>query len=129
MDTRILVVEDDENVRETIELLLNQAGYHVSTCSTGKDIFNTIEEYQPHLILLDILLGELNGRDICKAIKDNQTTSHIPVIIVSSMHNIYNAIADEGANDIISKPFTEDILLTRINRQLSRLDFMQHRVN
>ena len=121
MSIRILVVEDDENIRETIEFLLCRAGYEVSTCSTGKDIFTSIENYNPHLILLDILLGELNGRDICRAIKKNRETSHIPVIIISSMHNVYNAIADEGANDVIAKPFTEDILLTRINRQLAKI--------
>lgn len=121
MDTRILVVEDDENVRDTIVFMLSHAGFQISTCASGKGIFNTIEQHQPHLILLDILLGELNGRDICKAIKNNRATSHIPVIIVSSMHNIYNAIADEGANDVISKPFTEETLLNRVNRQLSRM--------
>ena len=121
MTTRILVVEDDENIRETIEFLLCGAGYEVATCSTGKDIFVSIENYQPHLILLDILLGELNGRDICRAIKNNRKTSNIPVIIISSMHNIYNTIADEGANDVIAKPFTEDILLSRINRQLAKI--------
>lgn len=119
MNTRILVIEDDEDVREVIQLLLTKAGYQVFTSATGKDIFSLIHDYQPHLILIDILLGDLNGRDICKSIKSSPETSHIPVIIVSSLDNIYNTIADEGANDIIAKPFTEEILLGRIQRQLT----------
>lgn len=118
MNARILLIEDDEDVREVIQLLLTRAGYQVFTSATGKDVFSLIDYCQPHLILLDILLGELNGRDICNSIKSNPETSQIPVIIVSSLHNIYNTIADEGANDIIAKPFTEQILLARVQRQL-----------
>jgi DNA-binding response OmpR family regulator len=118
MSRRILVIEDDENVLEVIQLLLSQAGYQVFTSATGKDIFDLIHDCQPHVILLDILLGELNGRDLCKAVKSHPETCHIPVIIVSSLQNIYNTIADEGANDIIAKPFTEEILLARVQRQL-----------
>lgn len=119
MNKRILIVEDDENVRDTMELLLSQAGFSVFTCSTGKDIFNTLTTTAPDVILLDVLLGDLDGRDICKAIKNHPETAHIPVIIVSSVLNIFNIILDEKANDVISKPFTEDILLTRVKRQLS----------
>lgn len=120
MDKRILIVEDDENVRETMELLLSHNGYTVFTCDTGKDIFGTVEKTAPDLILLDVLLGDMDGRDICKAVKTHPKTEHIPVIIVSSVYNIFNIILDEKANDVIPKPFTEDILLSRVQRQLSK---------
>ena len=118
MSKKILVIDDDENVLEVIQMLLSQAGYEVFTSVTGKDIFDLIHDCHPHVILLDILLGELNGKDLCRAVKSHPETSHIPVIIVSSLQNIYNTIVDEGANDIISKPFTEEILLARVQRQL-----------
>jgi two-component system phosphate regulon response regulator PhoB len=119
MNKRILIIEDDENVRETLEFLLRHNGFTISTCSSGRDFFNTIKRTAPDLILLDIVLGELDGRDICKMIKDRTETAHIPIIIISSVHDIFNSILDQNANDVIPKPFTEEVLLNRVQRQLS----------
>ena len=116
---RILLVEDDEMTRETIELLLNHRGYIVRACPTGKEIFKTINDFKPHLILLDILLGELDGRDICRQIKKDSNYSDIPVIVISGAPDLYNSICAEGANDIVLKPFEERTLVSRIERQLS----------
>lgn len=120
MNKRILVVDDDENIRETMGVLLGMAGYTVSTCGTGQAIFETIDRVKPDLLLLDIYLGELDGREICRAIKSNPKTSSIPVIMVSVDEMIYNTIVTVGANDVVSKPFTEETLLSRVHRQLSR---------
>lgn len=118
MDKRILVIEDEDNVRETLDLILTNAGFSVQTSATGINIFNIIEEFKADVILLDVMLEELDGRDICKAIKQNPATAHIPVIMLSAVPDVYNAISDVGANDVISKPFDEKILLSRIERQL-----------
>ncbi len=119
MGKKVLFVEDEDNVRETISLLMQGAGYEVRASATGKDIFTSIAEFNPDLILLDILLDELDGREICREVKENPDTSHIPVIILSAVPEIYNTITDVGANDIVSKPFQENVLLNRIARQLA----------
>jgi DNA-binding response OmpR family regulator len=119
MDKRVIIIEDEENVRETLELLLTNAGFSVKSSATGTDIFNTINDFNPDVILLDVLLDDLDGRDICKAIKNDPLTSHIPVIMLSAVPDVYNAINDVGANDVVSKPFDETTLLNRIERQLS----------
>lgn len=119
MDKRVILVEDEDNVRETLDLLLTKAGYTVRSSATGTDIFDTISEFNPDVILLDVLLDDLDGRDICKAIKGNEITSHIPVIMLSAVPDVYNAITDAGANDVVSKPFDEKTLISRIERQLS----------
>ena len=119
MDKRVIVIEDEDNVRETLDLLLSNAGFTVSSSATGTEIFSTITEFNPDIILLDVMLDDLDGRDICKAIKQNPVTSHIPVIMLSGVADVYNAIADVGANDVVSKPFDEQTLLKRIERQLS----------
>ena len=111
-------MEDEENVRDTIELLLVNNGFEVFTCCHGNGIFETLKETTPDLILLDILLGEIDGRTICKEIKSNPDTAHIPIIIISSVYDIFNIIIEEKANDVIPKPFTEEVLLSRIRRQL-----------
>jgi len=121
MRGKILLVEDDDVTRETIELLLTHRGFAVRSCHTGKDIFTTIEEFQPTLILLDILLGELDGRDICRSLKAHTTYKNIPVIVISGAPDLYNSICAEGANDIVLKPFEERTLLSRIERQLSNV--------
>ena len=118
MSNRVLFIEDEDNVRETISLLLQGAGYVVRTYATGENIFEKISEFKPDLILLDIILGDLDGREICRDIKSNPETTHIPVIILSAVPEIYNTIMDVGANDIVAKPFEENVLLSRIQRQL-----------
>ena len=119
MDKRIIVIEDEDNVRETLDLLLTNAGFMVRSSATGNDIFNTINEFNPDVILLDVLLDDLDGRDICRSIKENPETKPIPVIMLSGVPDVYNAITDVGANDVVSKPFDEKTLIHRIERQLS----------
>lgn len=119
MDKKVVIVEDEDNVRETIELLLTNAGFTVKSFATGNEIFKIIHEFNPDVILLDVLLHDLDGREICREIKQNSITSHIPVIMLSGVPDVYNAILDVGANDVISKPFDEITLLNRIERQLS----------
>ena len=119
MEKRIIVIEDEENVRETLDILLSNAGFTVRSFATGLQIFDTINDFNPDIILLDVILDDLDGRDICKSIKENPLTSHIPVIMLSGIPDVYNAINDVGANDVVSKPFDETTLINRIERQLS----------
>lgn len=119
MKRRILVIEDDDIVRETVQLLLEYKGYEVYTSSNGINIYSIVEEFKPNLVLTDIFLGEADGRVICQEIKRNPKTNHIPVIIMSGASDIYNTISGVGANDIVSKPFDEQTLINRLQRQLS----------
>jgi DNA-binding response OmpR family regulator len=119
MEKKILVIEDEENVRETLDILLTNAGFTVRSFATGVHVFDTINDFNPDVILLDVMLDDLDGRDICRSIKENQITNHIPVIMLSGVPDVYNAISDVGANDVVSKPFDESTLLNRIERQLS----------
>lgn len=119
MKKKILVVEDEEDMRIVMERILETAGYEVYSDSTGKEVPEIIKSFNPDLILLDLFLQEADGRDICKAIKVDESTSSIPVIIVSGALDIYNTILDLNANDVIEKPFEKEIFLKRIERQLS----------
>ena len=117
---RIFVIEDDDIVRDTIELLLRYKGFQVLTSSNGLDAISKIEEFKPDLILTDIFLGESDGRVICQSVKNNPATHHIPIIIMSgAATEIYNTIIGVGANDIVLKPFDETTLMSRVERQLS----------
>lgn len=115
---RILLIEDDEMISETLVLVLNQRGYLVEVNETGKDVIALMESFKPDLILLDIMLGDIDGRDVCRELKEHPVHHIIPIIVISASPEVYNSISFEGANDVILKPFTEDILITRVERQL-----------
>jgi DNA-binding response OmpR family regulator len=119
MNKKIIIVEDEDNVRETLDLLLTNAGFTVKSSATGKDVFNLIDEFNPDVILLDVMLDDIDGREICRTIKADPQTHHIPVLMLSAVPDVYNAIAEVGANDVVSKPFDEQTLINRIERQLS----------
>jgi DNA-binding response OmpR family regulator len=119
MKRKVLLIEDDDLVRETVQVLLKLKGYEVITSSDGQGICDLMRSLKPNLVLTDIHLGEVDGREICKEIKNNPETSHIPVVIMSGSTNIYNSITGVGANDIVLKPFDEHTLLQRLDRQLT----------
>lgn len=119
MKRRILVIEDDDIVRDTVQLLLEYRGYEVLTSSNGQGICTIVKDFEPHLVLTDIYLGETDGRIICQELKNNPKTSHIPVVVMSGSSDIYNSISSFGANDIVSKPFDEQTLVSRLQRQLT----------
>lgn len=115
---KIVLIEDDDDVRVSIKILLEDAGYEVKDSADAVDIFDILNEFEPDVILLDLLLERTDGKDVCKSLKQNSLTSNIPVIIISGTPDIYNAINECGANDVVSKPFLPATLLSRIERQL-----------
>ncbi|WP_423146065.1 response regulator [Rubrolithibacter danxiaensis] len=118
---RILCIDDENLTLETVELILTKAGYYVQTSLSGKNVFDQIKSFQPDLILLDIVLADEDGRDICRNIKNNPSTKTIPVIILSAHPEVFQTIIDNCANDVVSKPFEIDQLLFRIERQLKQV--------
>lgn len=121
MQKRILIIDDDTDLLDLLVLLLSDYGYLDQTNNTGVNFFDQIEEFKPGIILLDINLSGLNGRDILKAIKSTKNTFGIPVIMISADESLYNTIGPFGANDVVRKPFDFDHLTKRIERQISQL--------
>lgn len=119
MNKRILAVEDEPDILEILKLIFSGEGYDVETSSSGKDVFSIINTFHPHVIVMDIMLGELDGRDICKNLKSNNSTNHIPVIMVSAHPGIEKTISDVGANDFLPKPFDINELLDKVQNHMS----------
>jgi two-component system phosphate regulon response regulator PhoB len=118
--TRILAVDDDKDILEVLQYILEDSGYEVETLANGQDIFDTINQNPPDLILLDIMLGNLDGRDLCRKVKTNKETRNIPVILISASHDVSQSLNQIGApDDFIAKPFDIDELLGSISRQLN----------
>jgi DNA-binding response OmpR family regulator len=118
---RILAVDDNTDILSVLRYILEDSGYKVDTLSDGHHLFDKIKEHTPDLILLDIMLGDnLDGRELCRDVKDKAETHGIPVILISANHNISDVFNQEGApDDFISKPFDMYVLLNSIERQLA----------
>jgi cyanophycinase len=103
---------DDKDILDIYQHIFNEAGYEVYTSLTGKDLQELISEFHPALVLLDINLGELNGVDLCRQLKDDPTTAGISVLLVSANLHISELVTLSGADGYIPKPFDlEDLLL------------------
>jgi DNA-binding response OmpR family regulator len=113
---KILVIDDDAGIRDVINLVLSDAGYEVIELDNGHYVLETVLTIQPDLILLDIMLGDKDGRDICKSLKDNPDTSRIPIIMISASHGVHTVHESCNANDYIAKPFDIDDLLNGVSK-------------
>lgn len=116
---RILVVDDDKDILEIIEFILDDSGYVVETLADGHLLFDRIRSCRPDLIILDIMLGNMDGRELCRDIKTNLDTHNIPVIMISASHALTDINSPKGKpDDFIAKPFDIDSLLSCVQRQI-----------
>lgn len=118
---RVLVVEDDFDMNELVCLMLDDAGYETMQAFCGGDGLRMANEYRPDLVLLDIMLPDQNGVDICRSITAGERTQKIPVIIMTCRNDLTTKLSSyvSGAKRYITKPFEETSLLTELERTLS----------
>ena len=117
----ILIVDDDPL---NIELLIDKIGvqsYRITTVSSGKECLHLLQRKTPDLILLDIMMPEMNGYDVCREIKANPATAKIPVLFMSALDGSGDKVKgfEAGAVDYITKPFDSHEVLARIHTHLS----------
>ena len=118
----ILVVDD---VPVNIQLLvtyLSAEGYNVVSAKDGHDAMKAVKEHQPDLVLLDVMMPKMNGFEVCEAIKSDDATKFIPVILVTALNEPEDKVKgmDSGADDFLTKPFNKLELLVRV-RSLLRI--------
>jgi len=117
---RILAVDDDHDILEVLKYILEESGYQVCTLSDGNDLVEKVMEFSPDLILLDIMLGNMDGRELCRNVKTKQETHNIPVIMISASHTAkIDNNNDGGPDDFLAKPFDIHDLLNSIQKQLA----------
>ena len=120
MKQKILVLDDDADILDVISYILIEKGYEVATLSGGEEIFQAIGHFHPDLVLMDVMLGNMDGRMICKELKHQSETSALPVILISASHDLAASLRQEGApNDFIAKPFDIDYLVRKVEQQLA----------
>lgn len=115
---KVLVVDDDLDILAVMQLLLKMKGFEVEVTTKGEETFQKVDVFKPNLILLDVLLSGYDGRIICKQLKTQDNTRHIPIIMFSAHPSAAESIKEYGANDFIAKPFDVNELISKVNNQL-----------
>ncbi|WP_183575481.1 response regulator transcription factor [Mucilaginibacter sp. X5P1] len=114
---KILVVDDDQDIREIILYVLESEGYQVSGLDNGLAVVETVAQIRPDILLLDVQLGDSDGRDICRELKGTLATQEIPIIMISANHGWQGIREKEcNADDFLAKPFDIIELLAHVRR-------------
>lgn len=114
-----MVLDDDEDILEIVTYLLTEEGYEVLSLDNGRNILDDIRSFAPNLLLMDVLLGELNGMELCTMLKHDAETSSLPIILISGTHNLSGSLYLDGApDDFLAKPFDVDDLLKKVEKRL-----------
>lgn len=120
-DFHILVVDDIASNIILMKAILSREGYNVSTTSNGKDAISIIEKTPPDLLLLDVMMPQMDGYQVCTHIRNIIGMDDLPIILLTALNSNDDIVKgfSVGANDFVSKPFNNDVLLMRIKFQLS----------
>jgi two-component system KDP operon response regulator KdpE len=117
---RILIIDDDPLLQKSLTLFFMMQGYDVDSAPTARAAFESLERQRPDLIVLDLGLPDMDGRDVCKRIRQ---TSDVPIIVLSAKSGDQDKVSalEQGADDYVSKPFNSDELLARVRVALRRV--------
>lgn len=123
---KVLVVDDDAHIREVITFALKRAGYAVDTARDGLEALRRIERDTPELVVLDILMPEMDGLEVCRALRGGSAASarNLPILFLSSKDDEVDRVVglELGADDYIVKPFSPRELVARVKAHFRRLD-------
>ncbi len=122
MQKKILIVEDEESLLKLESILLTTKGYLVQGATTGLAALEAVVAEPPDLILLDIMLPELDGFEVCERIKNNPETRDIPIILLTARKTSEDVARGDavGADQYITKPFKSAMVMETIERLLDR---------
>lgn len=119
----VLVIDDDENIIELIKLGLKYEGFRVESTSTGPDGLAAAQRLNPNLIILDLMLPEMDGLEVCNRLRANPTTRDIPILMLTAKDEVRDRVAglETGADDYLAKPFNFEELVARLHAILRRI--------
>jgi len=121
---KILIVDDDSTVVELLKINLESQGFDVIFSTSGKKVMNMVRDNHPDLVVLDVLMPDGNGFEICREIKQDKDKRFTPVIILSVKHKVIDKIEGLklGADEYITKPFDVDEFVTRVKNLLKKTE-------
>jgi two-component system alkaline phosphatase synthesis response regulator PhoP len=121
---KILIVEDEKDILQLLRMYLEKEGYRTCTATTGLEGVKQAKSEQPDLIVLDLMLPEMDGIEVCKKIRADQETARIPLIMLTAKAEESDTIVglELGADDYVTKPFSPKALIARVKALFRRLD-------
>ena len=121
-NNRILLVDDEKDILEFLSYNLKKEGFEVATCSNGQMALDKLDEFQPHLIVLDVMMPGMDGIETCENIRANSKYDHIIITFLTARAEDYSQVAglEAGADDYINKPIKPKVLVSRVKALLRR---------
>lgn len=118
----ILVVDDEAGITDFVSYNLEQAGYRARVEATGKGALKSVNEEVPALVVLDLMLPDLSGFEVCKALRAKEATSRVPIIMLTARDDEVDKVVglELGADDYVTKPFSPRELVARVGAVLRR---------
>jgi two-component system phosphate regulon response regulator PhoB len=118
----ILVVDDEEDILELVSYNLSRNGYDVQCVDTGEKALERVRKDHPDVIVLDLMLPGVDGLDVCRILKNDRATAHIPIIMLTAKGEEADVVTglELGADDYMTKPFSPRVLLARLRAVLRR---------
>jgi len=123
---RILIVEDDLDISNMLRIYFESQGYEPKVALKGREALEVCRRELPNLVILDIMLPDIDGYEVCRRLRDNLRTSHIPIIFLTQKDERSDQIAglELGADDYVTKPFDLQLLLLRVQGALRRAGWL-----
>jgi len=120
---KILVVEDDRDISELITYNLEREGYEIACLYDGNQVVDFVRKRKPEVIILDLMLPEVDGIEICRTLKSDADTKHVPIVMLTAKSEEADVVVglQMGADDYIAKPFSPKVLVARIKAITRRM--------
>lgn len=115
MIKRILIADDNADILDSVKMMLEDEGYAVDTTISGTEVKN-LSNNLPAVLVLDIWMAGIDGRDICRYLKNQEATRNLPIILFSANKDVQRIACEVGADDFLLKPFDIDDLLNKIQQ-------------
>lgn len=116
MKKKILVVDDDKSILQALKLVLDEFDYKAELISDATETVEAVIKQKPDLIILDVLLSGIDGRELCKELKTNSLTKHTPILLLSAHSSVEKNVKKYKADDFLEKPFDLDVLIGKIKK-------------
>lgn len=113
---KVLVVDDDPDILEAVQMVLVSGGYESEVLAKADELYSKVQTYKPDIIILDVLLSGSDGRILCKKLKNDEETAHIPILMFSAHPKAKEMVKEIGADGFISKPFSVKELLAEVKK-------------
>lgn len=122
--TKVLIVEDEQDILQLVKHYLEREGFRVITAMSGREALKQVKEEKPDLVVLDLMLPEIDGLEVCKRLRSVPDTAMIPIIMLTAKAEESDTIVglELGADDYVTKPFSPKALVARVKALLRRIE-------